>query len=52
VSRTKIDSKKVPANQDEKDKNDPEKSHLPWTSEDCLKEMLIVNKFVSEVGIP
>jgi len=47
-----MESKNVRANQDEKDKNDPEKSHLPWTNEECFKEMLLVNKFVSEVGTP
>jgi len=48
VSRTKVEAKNVRVNQDETDRNDPEKDHLPWTPEDCTKEMLLVNKFISE----
>jgi hypothetical protein len=43
--------KNVRVNTDEKDRNDPDKAHFPWTNEACCEEMLKVNKLIMEVSI-
>jgi len=40
--------KNVRVNTDEKDRNDPDKAHFPWTNEACCEEMLKVNKLIME----
>ena len=46
-----MDSRNVQVNQDEADRNDPEKEDLPWTAEDCTERMLQVNQFVKDVSV-
>lgn len=45
-----MDVKNVRVNQDQKDRDDPEKSFFPWTNEACFDEMLKVNKLIMEVS--
>jgi hypothetical protein len=39
-------------NQDEKDKADPEKTDLPWTSQACYDQMVLTNKYIKDVSAP
>lgn len=50
VNKVEVDSRHVKVNQNEEDRNDPEKEDLPWSAEDCTERMLQVNQFVKDVS--
>lgn len=50
MNKVEVKAEDVKVNQDEDDRNDPEKEDLPWTPEDCCARMLQVNQYVKDVS--
>jgi hypothetical protein len=50
VNKVELKAENIKVNQDESDRNDPEKEDLPWSSEDCCERMLQVNQYIKDVS--
>jgi len=50
VQKVKLTAEKIKVNQDQKDRDDPEKADLPWTSQACMERMEQVNTYIRQVS--
>jgi len=48
VQKVQLTAEKIKVNQDQKDRDDPEKADLPWTSQACLDRMVQVNTYIKQ----
>ena len=52
VNKVKPEAANVKANQKKDEATEEEQKNLPWTSEECLAQMLQTNKFIQDVSVP
>jgi hypothetical protein len=50
VKKVELKAEKIKVNQDQKDKDDPEKADLPWTPQECMERMIQINTYIREVS--
>ena len=50
MKKVELKAEKIKVNQDQKDKDDPEKSELPWTPQECMERMITINRYIREVS--
>jgi hypothetical protein len=50
VKKVELKVEKIKVNQDQKDKDDPEKAELPWTPQECMERMIQINTYIREVS--
>jgi len=48
VQKVNLTAEKIKVNQDQKDRDDPEKADLPWTSQACMERMVQVNTYIKQ----
>jgi len=48
VKKVELKVEKIKVNQDQKDKDDPEKADLPWTPQECMERMIQINTYIRE----
>lgn len=48
MKKVELKAEKIKVNQDQKDKDDPEKADLPWTPQECMERMIQINTYIRE----
>ena len=51
MNKVKPEAAQVKANKNKDEATEEEQKNLPWTSEECLAQMLQTNKFIQEVSV-